>query len=103
MRRHIVQQTSASGDQETETTLLEACLAKNQLSRRHGFSPIQDVLGQDSRLPASIFNGSGEISAHSLAATEGPFQRQLALRQAARMTWVRLDNSSCLRLAMLPW
>jgi IS30 family transposase len=88
MHRHIVQQTSASGEEDMEMTLLEACLAKNQLSRRHGFSPIQHVLGQDIRLPASILNGSGEMSAHSLAAAEGSFQRRLALRQAARMAWI---------------
>jgi hypothetical protein len=67
MHRHIVQLTSAFGEEDMEMTLLEACLAKNQLSRRHGFSPIQHVFGQDIRLPASILNGSGETAAQSLA------------------------------------
>jgi hypothetical protein len=35
MHRHIVLQTSAAGNEDMEMTLLEACLAKNQLSRRH--------------------------------------------------------------------
>ena len=84
-----------------ELTLLEACLAKNQLARRHGFSPIQHVLGQDIRLPASILNGDGELAAHSRAVGEGNFQRRLAIREAARMAWVRMDNSSKLRKAMV--
>ena len=82
-------------------TLLEACSAKNQLIKRHGFSPIQHVLGQDIRLPASVLAAPDELSAHSAAEPDGTFQRHLAIRQAARMAWARLDNSSRVRRAML--
>ncbi len=40
MRRAIVQETTAIRPEDMEITLLEACLAKNQLIKRHGFSPI---------------------------------------------------------------
>ena len=101
MHRAIVHETSARGHEEMEITLLEACLAKNQLIKRHGFSPIQHVLGQDIRLPASVLSGPMELSAHSAAEHDGTFQRQLAIRQVARMAWARLDNSSRIRRAML--
>ena len=101
MHRAIVHETSARGYEEMEMTLLEACLAKNQLIKRHGFSPIQHVLGQDIRLPASVLAAPDELSAHSAAEHDGTFQRHLAIRQAARMAWARLDNSSRVRRAML--
>ena len=80
---------------------LMACLAKNQLIKRHGFSPIQHVLGQDIRLPASVLAAPDELSAHSAAEHDSTFHRRLAIRQAARMAWARLDNSSRVRRAML--
>jgi hypothetical protein len=101
MHRAIVHETSARGYEEMEITLLEAALAKNQLIKRHGFSPIQHVLGQDIRLPASVLAAPDELSAHSAAEHDGTFQRHLAIRQAARMAWARLDNSSRVRRAML--
>ena len=100
IHRKVVQETNATAA-DMEITLLEACLAKNQMARRHGFSPIQHVLGQDIRLPASILNGAGEYASHSRAESEGNFKRRLQLREAARMAWVRLDNSSRIRRAML--
>ena len=84
-----------------EITLLVAALAKNQLIKRHGFSPIQHVLGQDIRLPASVLAAPDELSSHSAAEHDGTFQRHLAIRQVARMAWARLDNSSRVRRAML--
>ncbi len=80
MHRAIVRESSARGPAEMEVTLLEACLAKNQLIKRHGFSPIQHVLGQDMRLPASVLAGSMELRSHSVAVQEGTFQRRLAIR-----------------------
>ena len=42
-----------------------------------------------------------QLAAHNLAEDGGPYQKRLAMRQAARMAWIRLDNSSRLRRAML--
>ena len=56
MTRSIVHEIGAIGEDEMELTLLEATITKNQLTRKHGFSPIQHVLGQDIRLPARIID-----------------------------------------------
>ena len=37
IHRHVTTQTNAAGIEDMEMTLLEACLAKNQLARRYGF------------------------------------------------------------------
>ena len=46
-------------------------------------------------------NGPTEFSSHSWAEAGGNCQRRLALRQAARTSWIRMDNSSRLRRAVL--
>ena len=97
----IVDDVGASGAAEVEMALIAATTAKNQLASRHGFSPIQHVLGQDIRLPGSVLNGEGDMAAHSWALESGPYQKRLAMREAARMAWIRLDNSSRLRRALL--
>ncbi len=81
--------------------MIAATTAKNQLASVHGFSPIQHVLGQDIRVPGSLMNHPENISAHSLASQEGPFQKSLAMRETARRAWIRLDNSSRLRRALV--
>ena len=101
MVRGIVHETSADGEDEMEIVLLEAAIVKKQLTRTHGFSPIQHVLGQDIRLPASIIDGENELAAHSWAEGDGSCKRRLKMRMAARMAWVRLDNSSRLCRAIL--
>ena len=63
----VVHETSAEGTDDMEYALLEVCLAKNQLVRRHGFNPIQHVLGQDIRLPASILENPENLAANSTA------------------------------------
>ncbi len=80
---------------------IAATQAKNQLTSQHGFSPIQHVWGQDIRLPASVLNGEYDLAAHSWAEASGPYQKRLAMREAARCAWLRLDNSSRLRRALL--
>lgn len=99
--RHIIEDVPVCGEDEVEMALIAATLAKNQLASVHGFSPIQHVLGQDVRLPASLLDGPDDIASHSWAMSSGPFQKRLAMREAARCAWVRLDNSSRLRRAVV--
>ena len=99
--RHVVDDNSSAGRDDMEDAVLAALLAKNQLTSVHGFSPIQHVLGQDISLPASVLNAPGELASHSWALADGPFQRSLALRESARKAWIRMDNSSKLRRALV--
>lgn len=101
MFRYIVSKTSAPGFDEMELTLVEATNAKNTLTRKHGFSPVQHVSGRDIRLPASIGDGEHGLAAHSRAEGEGGYRHRLTLRMAVCMAWVGLDNSSRLRRSIL--
>ena len=78
--------------------------AKNSMSRIHGFTPEQAVLGIARRLPASVTGGT-EASSHALAESEGSegsaFREALRLRSAARKAFVEADNCSSLRRALL--
>ena len=97
--RKSLDEVGAYDEDEIEMLLIAATHAKNQMASVHGFSPIQHVLGQDIRLPASVLDAPDEVAAHSWALSSGPFQKRLAMREAARCAWVRLDNSSKLRRA----
>ena len=88
MLARILEDTAAYGEDEFEMALVAAITAKNHLASIHGFSPAQHVLGQNVRLPAGVLDEDPEgdaLAAHSLAETPGPYQKRLAMRQAARM------------------
>ena len=84
--------------------LIQACNAKNMLSRVAGYSPEQAVLGVSRRLPGSVVSDDGAIS-HLHADGEGPesdrFKQVLDLRTSARKAFIESDNSSSLRRALL--
>ena len=84
--------------------LRQAFTAKNSMSRVHGYTPEQAVLGFARRLPASIVSSEGTAS-HALALDEGAdsdkFRHSLELRCSARKAFVEADNCSSLRRALL--
>ena len=84
--------------------LRQVFCAKNAMSRVHGFTPEQAVLGVARRLPASVSSGT-EASSHALATSDGPegsaFQETLRLRTSARKAFVESDNCGSLRRALL--
>eukprot|EP00435_Cladocopium_sp_Y103_P049059 s1658_g14.t1 len=84
--------------------LWQVFTAKNSLSRVHGFTPEQAVLGVARRLPASV-TSSSEVSSHSLAESDtsegSAFKEAIRLRSSARKAFVEADNCSSLRRALL--
>eukprot|EP00435_Cladocopium_sp_Y103_P064515 s837_g26.t1 len=90
--------------EEFSRALRQVFCAKNSMSRIHGFTPEQAVLGIARRLPASVTSCT-EAASHSLANSDGPegsaFQDALRLRTAARKAFVEPDNCSSLRRALL--
>eukprot|EP00435_Cladocopium_sp_Y103_P061648 s411_g23.t1 len=84
--------------------LRQAFTAKNTMSRVHGYTPEQAVLGFARRLPASVTSGEG-VSSHLMALDEGhdsdQFRKALDLRCSARKAFVEADNCSSLRRALL--
>ena len=92
-----------STDEEFQHNLRQACAAKNSLSRIHGFTPEQCLLGQARALPGSIVSDKGTGS-HALAEseTEGQwFKESLRRREAARRAFVQADNDSTFQRALL--
>ena len=78
--------------------------AKNAMSRVHGFTPEQAILGIARRWPASVSSGT-EASSHALATSEGPeaseFEEARRLRTSARKAFVESDSCGSLRRALL--
>ena len=75
--------------------------AKNSLSRVKGYTPELLVLGKNRRLPGSVMDDSEVGSNITASETEsGHFQEQLAIREAARIAFVKADNCQNLRRAL---
>ena len=84
--------------------LRQAFAAKNSLSRVHGFTPEQCLLGKSRALPGSL-TADEEMGSHALAesdSTEGLwFRESLKRREVARRAFVQADNDSAFRRALL--
>ena len=92
------------GEEAFRRALRQVFTAKNSLSRIHGYTPEQAVLGTSRRLPASV-TSSSEMSSHSLADSDTPegsaLREAMRLRSSARKAFVEADNCSSLRRALL--
>ena len=90
-------------DAETfRRALIQACHAKNTLTRKAGYSPEQAVLGCSSRLPGSVVSDEHVGNHIRVLEEEGSsFKKALDLRESARRAFVSLDNSNSLRRIML--
>ena len=100
----VVWSEQVSGRDDLLLATAAVNMAKNSMSRQHGFSPCQWVTGHDLRLPAAL-SDEGEphrIGVMALAETPGSrFCRQNQLRAAARESFARAANDSALRRAEL--
>ena len=91
-------------EQGVDRVLLACFQAKNALTRQHGYSPEQIVLGKATKVSASLTSDE-HASAHSLA--DGSdleseiFRRNLDIRSRARRMFVLADNDSAIRRALL--
>ena len=90
--------------EEFDQVLIACFQAKNALTRHHGYSPEQIVLGKSTSLPASL-SSDENVSAHSLADGDTPeseqFRRHLDIRSQARKTFLLVDNNQAIRRALL--
>ena len=90
--------------EEFTQCLRHAFSAKNSLSRVHGFTPEQCLLGKSRHLPGSLISDSN-ASSHCLAESELPegirFRENLLRRELARKAFVQADNDSAFRRALL--
>ncbi|CAL1130953.1 unnamed protein product [Cladocopium goreaui] len=90
--------------EEFSQCLRQAFAAKNSLSRVHGFTPEQCLLGKSRHLPGSLVSDDAATS-HSLAESSTPegvrFKESLLRRELARKAFVQADNDSSFRRALL--
>ena len=79
--------------------------SKNEMLRHAGYSPSMWVLGSSGpRLPGSLLDADEAARIEVQQAADDPeseMGRSLAVREAARLAFVRLDNSSKYRRALL--
>ena len=101
MLRRVVEEKTVRGRHEMVVALSEVTLAKNTLTRRSGFSPMQLVLGFNAKLPASVLDRPFDRAAHDRALQDETFAWRLGVREAARQAWAAADNSDRLRRALL--
>ena len=90
--------------EEFARSLRHAFDAKNSLSRVNGFTPEQALLGKSKMLPGSIV-GDEQATSHVMADSNTPegvkFRESLARRESARRAFVKADNDSAFRRALL--
>ena len=83
------------GVSKFDEALRMCCQAKNQLSKNHGLSPDQAVLGKSTQLPASL-SSDDSAAAHSRAngtdLDSQRFQEMLNKRTQARLAFIHADN-----------
>lgn len=100
----LVYSEQVSGLEEVQWATTATNQAKNAMSRKHGFSPSQWVIGRDIRLPASLADEAevSRIGAQAIADTPGTkFFRKQQIRMSARQSFAQSANDSALRRAEL--
>ena len=103
LTRMDVDQPIRSALQFTDA-LVQACWAKNSLSRIDGYTPEQAVLGIARRLPASVTSSTETAALETALAdsVEGDaYRHSLKQRLSARKAFLEADNSSSLQRALL--
>ena len=81
---------------------IQACnSAKNELRRRHGFSPKQAVFGRDPRVAEELCSGGDEERFIELMSQDRQRQKEVAIRTAARMAFFRTQLDTKFRRSLL--
>ncbi|CAE7835178.1 RE2 [Symbiodinium microadriaticum] len=75
--------------------------AKNELRRRHGFSPNQAVFGKDPKAPEELCSGGDEERFIELMSGDRQRQKEVGIRTAARMAFFRTQLDTKLRRSLL--
>ncbi|CAE7707470.1 GIP [Symbiodinium sp. CCMP2592] len=89
------------GENDVDLAVTAANQAKNELRRRHGYSPCQAVFGKDPRHPEDLMDGNDEERALEMMTADRKRQREVALRTAARTAFFRSQVDVKLRKGLI--
>ena len=102
--RRMVWSEQLAGKEDMYMATSAVNSARNNLTRRSGFSPSQWVLGRSIRVPADLKEESEVVRIGAQCAAETPttrFFRKNQIRMAAREAFMKVANDSALRRAEL--
>ncbi|CAE7353792.1 GIP [Symbiodinium sp. CCMP2592] len=99
LRRVIDEKSITSEDMYLAVQAVNS--AKNELRRRHGFSPTQAVFGRDPRSPEEICGANDEDRYIEVLSADRRRQREVSIRTAAKMAFFRTQADSKFRKALV--
>lgn len=98
MSQQVIHKESAVGEDLVLKIVSVAASTWCRLHRKHGFSPAQWVLGQDSKLPGSLSEDLGSLPVHSQAIVGSEdFTRYLRIREHCSIAFHRITNDAVVR------
>ena len=86
MLQKVVDEHSVTGA-DLELAVAATCGAKNELRRKHGFSPAMAVFGREPRYPEELDGGHDDELFLEILSSDRQRQREVALRTAARVAF----------------
>ena len=92
-------EVDARTKEELEEVTDQVNLAHNSLTRHHGYSPNQQVLGTEIRLPGLNLEGDNETMDSAVLTGEPLYVRSEKIRNAARKALLAVDSEDRLRRA----
>ncbi|CAE8631426.1 unnamed protein product, partial [Polarella glacialis] len=96
-----VEHETINGIEEVLAAIPEVTQAKNVLRRRNGFSPCQWVTGSDPKLAADLVDHPEDLAAHSQVLNDDMMARRMAIRTAARKSFICCQNDDAIRRALV--
>ncbi|CAE8740947.1 unnamed protein product [Polarella glacialis] len=96
-----VEHETINGIEEVLAAIPEVTQAKNVLRRRNGFSPCQWVTGSDPKLAADLVDHPEDLAGHSQVLNDDMMARRMAIRTAARKSFICCQNDDAIRRALV--
>ena len=98
--RRVIDEKSID-EEDIDLAIAHTTQAKNELRRRHGYSPCQAVFGKDPRSPEELLAGNDEEQVLELLTADRKRQREMAVRTAARVASFRSQVDVKLRKGLI--
>ncbi|OLQ03552.1 Copia protein [Symbiodinium microadriaticum] len=96
----VIDEHSVQGE-EIHLAVAAVNAAKNELRRKHGFSPAQAVFGKDPACPEELLCGRDEGQYLELVTEDRQRQKEIAIRNAAKAAFFRTQVDTKFRRSLL--